>query len=202
MRLSGSIGKFAATTVLLSSAIFVHAQGSGRSLNLPDFSATQEMGNMAPGKVYRSGPNFRAEPLPGLVVIYLAASNRVYNLYSRGNCIEMPPEKSTIVPTPLQLMIGTKVERTPGGTEVVDGHSCRVENVVVTTADGKTTHSKVWKAEDLKGAPVKIESQTEQGRVMATYRDIVLGTPDPELFKPPSKCIPYDKMYQVAPPGK
>ncbi len=202
MRLSRTIGKVAAVVVLASSAIVARAQDSGSSPNFPDFSATQEMGNMAPGKVYQSGPNFRAEQAPGLVVIYLAASNKVYNVFSRGNCIEVPPEKATRVPVPLQLLTGTKVKRTPAGTEVVDGHRCKVENVVVTTADGKIRQSKVWEAEDLKGAPVRIESQTENGRVVATYRDIVLGTPDPALFKPPSKCVPEDKMYQVAPPGK
>ncbi len=198
------LGKLALTsgTLLIVCSSLTFAQDSAHSMNFPDFSATQGMGNMGPGKVYQSGANFRAEPVPGLVVIYVAASNKLYNLYSRGNCIEMPPEKSTTVSTPLQLLVGTKVERTPAGTEVVDGHSCKVENVVVTGADGKTTHSKVWEAEDLKGAPVKIESQTEKGKVMAGYRDIVLGTPDAELFKPPSKCVPYDKMYQVAPAGK
>jgi hypothetical protein len=189
-------------SITIISSSLVRAQDSAHPPIFPDFSATQGMGTVAPGKVYLSGENFRAEPVPGLVVIYLSASNKLYNIYSRGNCIVMPPEKSTIVPTPLQLLVGTKVERTPAGTEVVDGHSCKVENVVVTTADGKTTQSKVWLAEDLKGAPVKIESQTEHGKVVAGYRDIVLGTPDAELFKPPSKCVPYDKMYTVAPPGK
>jgi hypothetical protein len=199
-----NLGKVALAlgSLTIASSSLLQAQDSGRAPIFPDFSARQGMGNMEPGKVYQSGANFRAEPMPGLVVIYVAANNKLYNVYSRGNCIEMPPEKSTTVTTPLQLLVGTKVERTPAGTEVVDGHSCKVENVVVTTADGKTTQSKVWLAEDLKGAPVKIESQTEHGRVVAGYRDIVLGTPDAELFKPPSKCVPYDKMYQVAPPGK
>jgi hypothetical protein len=84
------------------------------------------------------------------------------------------------------------------GTETVDGHTCKVENVVVTRADGKTIESKVWEAEDLKGVPVKIESHIEGGTLTAIYRDIVLGTPDKALFAPPEKCIPYEKMYQVA----
>lgn len=202
MRLPQTIVKAAAVMVFASAAIAARAQDSGSSRIFPDFSATQEMGNLAPGKVYQSGGNFRVELIPGFAVIYLAAGNKVYDLFSRGNCIQVSPEKETRLPIPLQLLTGTKVERTPVGTEVVDGHTCKVENVVVTTAEGKITQSKVWEAQDLKGAPVKIESQTPHGKVVATYRDIVLGTPDPALFKPPSPCAPENKMYQVAPQSK
>jgi hypothetical protein len=90
------------------------------------------------------------------------------------------------------------VERTPAGKEVVEGHSCKVENVVVTRPDGKIIHAKVWEAEDLKGVPVKIEAQmTEEAKFSALYRDIVLATPDKALFTPPDKCTPYEKMGQV-----
>jgi hypothetical protein len=68
---------------------------------------------------------------------------------------------------------------------------------VVTRANGKTIESKIWLADDLKGVPVKIESQTEHGKFMAVYRDIVLGTLDKALFTPPDKCIPYEKMGKV-----
>jgi hypothetical protein len=199
MKLPRTIINAAAVVAFTSCAIAAHAQDSGSSRIFPDFSATQEMGNLVPGKVYQSGGNFRVELIPGLTVIYLAATNKVYDLFSRGNCIQVSPEKKTRLPIPLQFLTGAKVERTPVGTEVVDGHTCKVENVEVTTAEGKVTQSKVWEAQDLKGAPVKIESQTPHGQVVATYRDIVLGAPDPALFKPPSPCAPEDKMYQVAP---
>ncbi len=100
----------------------------------------------------------------------------------------MRPDQAKMLPSPLELLQGTKVKRTPAGTETVEGHSCKVENVVVTRADGKTIESKVWEADDLKGVPVKIESQTEHGKFIAVYRDIVLGTLDKALFTPPDKC--------------
>jgi hypothetical protein len=204
MRLPRTIIKATAVVVLTSCAcaIAARAQDSGSSRIFPDFSATQEMGNLPPGKVYQSGSNFRVEEIPGFTVIYLAAAYKAYDLFSRGNCIQVSPEKETRLPIPFQLLTGTKVERTAVGTEIVDGHNCKVENVVVTSAQGKVTQSKVWEAQDLKGAPVKIESQTQRGKVVATYHDIVLGTPDPALFKPPSPCAPEDKMYQVAPQSK
>jgi hypothetical protein len=185
----------AVALTLASSTLISHAQSA--AWKLPDYSAMQSMGNLPPGKVYQSGSNVHAEPAPGLVTIYQSAKNKVYNVYARGYCIEMPAEKA-LTPNPLQLLFGAKVDRTPMGNAVVDGHPSKVEKVVVTGADGKTTESKVWEAEDLQGIPVKIESQTAHGPLMAVYNDIVLAKPDPALFTLPDKCIPIEKMGEVA----
>jgi hypothetical protein len=156
--------------------------------------------DMIPWKIYSSGSKFRVEPGPGLSTIYLPDDNKAYNLFSNGaTCVVMRTDQVTMMPSPFQLLSGTKVERTAAGTEVVEGHTCKVEKVLVTTSDGRTIRSKVWEAEDLKGVPVKIESYTERGVMAAIYRDIVLGTPDPALFKPPGKCTPYEKIGQRAP---
>ena len=105
-----------------------------------------------------------------------------------------------MAPSPLELLFGTKVMRTPAGTEVVEGHTCKVEKVVVTRADGATVEAKVWEAEDLKGVPVKIESRRGEGpKFDAVFHDVVLGTPDKALVTPPDKCTPFEKMWQVAP---
>jgi hypothetical protein len=186
---------------LVLSTVTSHAQvaHSQDTFELPAFTATQAMGSLPPGKVYHSGSNIRSERVPGLDTIYLAATDKEYHLYQRGYCIEMAAAKSTLVPSPLQLLFGTKVERTAVGTEVVEGHTCEVEKIVATTAEGVTTESKVWEAEDLQGVPVKIVSQTKHGPLMAVFHDITLGAPDAALFQPPNKCIPVEKMSQVAP---
>lgn len=66
-----------------------------------------------------------------------------------------------------------------------EGHACTVEEVVLTSADGKTLHAKVWEANDLKGFSVRIEAP---GSHTFIFRDIVLATPDPALFQPTGKC--------------
>jgi hypothetical protein len=204
MRMSRTIGKVAAVAILASSAVMARAQDSGDQWKFPDFSAIQLMGperRPLPAKVYWSGTSMRVDLTPALANLYLPATGKVYKLTvypdkTRG-CIVMRPDQAKMLPSPLELLQGTKVKRTPVGTETVEGHSCKVENVVVTRADGKTMESKVWEADDLKGVPVKIESQTEHGRFMAVYRDIVLGTLDKALFTPPDKCTPYEKMGKV-----
>lgn len=193
------------TTALLALAIptlaigvLAFARDPNTRFALPDFSATQTMGNLPAGKVYVSDSNIRFERVPGLQTIYLSDTNKEYQLYHRGYCLVMPAEKSTLMPNPLQLLFGAKVERTEVGSETVDGHPCKVEKIVATAADGSVTRSKVWEAEDLKGVPLKIETVTEHGTIMAIFRDVVLEKPDPELFKTPANCIPPDKMYTKA----
>lgn len=204
MRLSEIIGKVAAVTVLVSAATLVPAQNEVVPWDFPDLSATQvvQTGKFdRPMKIYRSGSNIRVERNAAWSTLYVPATGKIYNLttYPDGShqCVVMRPDQARMMPSPLELLNGTKVKRTPAGTEVVEGHTCKVENVVVTRADGKTVESKVWEAEDLKGVPVKIESQLPPRTVTAVYRDIVLGTPDKTLFTPPDKCTPFEKMGQV-----
>jgi len=194
-----------AITMLALSPILEGAQDSGNPWTFPDFSATQVIRGARydmPMKVYRFGSSVRVERTAALITLYVPASSRVYDLTvypdGRRHCVVMTPSQANMLPSPLELLYGTKVTRTPAGTEVVEGHTCRVESVVVARPGGKTIQSKVWEAEDLKGVPVKIESQLpEGGKLTAVYRDIVLGAPDKALMTPPDKCTPFEKMGQV-----
>ena len=205
MRLS----RIAVVLAVAACAIPVQAQQSESPWDFPDFSGTQVFPTGKYDitmKVYRSGSDVRVErDANGMAPeLWITATRKAYNIsvYADGkrSCEVSAPEQALMMPSPLELLFGAKVMRTPAGTEVVEGHTCKVEKVVVTRMDGKTTvESKVWEAEDLKGVPVKIESQHPGGaHLIAVYRDIVLGTPDKALFTPPDKCIPFEKMWQIA----
>lgn len=170
----------------------------------PDFSATQVFQSRKADitmKTYRSGSSVRVERSAALSTLYVPASGKVYNFTvypdNSRQCVAMKTEQAKMLPSPLELLQGTKLKRTPAGTEVVEGHSCKVENVVVTRPDGKTIKSKVWEAEDLQGIPVKIESYLDNVTLQAVYRDIVIGAPSQALFTVPEKCTPFEKMWQV-----
>jgi predicted acyl esterase len=156
-------------------------------------------------KIYRSGSNVRIERSAALSTLYMPGSSKVYNLttYPDGShqCVVMKPDQAKMVPSPLELLNGTKVQRSSSGAEVVDGHSCKVETVTVTRPDGTVIESRIWEAEDLKGAPVKIESQLPHEKLTASFSDVVLATPDQALFTPPDHCTPFEKMGQVAEHG-
>jgi len=204
MRMSGMIGKATMVVVVALSAIVALAQESGDPWNLPDFSAIQLRGpkqRPVPMKIYWSGTSIRVDLSPAMSTLYLPSKGKVYRLTvypdKTRECIVMKTEQAKMLPHPLELLRGAKVTRTPVGKETAEGHSCNVETVVVTRADGEIVESKVWEAEDLRGVPVKIDSETEHGRFLAVYRDIAIGPLDKALFTPPDKCIPYEKMGQV-----
>ncbi len=201
MTLSETLAKVVVVISLVAPACFSQAQDNW---NFPDFSAKQVFqsgGAKVAMKVYRSGTRVRMETSSTIATLYDPAGNHVYRLtaYPNGRraCVVMTLAQAQMLPSPLELLFGTKVKRTPAGTEVVEGHACDVEEVEVTTVDGKTVKSKVWLAKDLKGIPVKIESQLPESKVTAFYRDIQIGNPDPALFAPPGNCVPVEKMGQV-----
>jgi len=172
--------------------------------SFPDFSATQVFEsskfNMSM-KVYYSGSSLRLERNPAISTLYMPSESKVYNLTTYPDhshqCVAMKPEQAKMLPSPLELLQGVQVKRTPAGTEVVEGHTCKVENVVVKRPDGKTIESKVWEAQDLKGIPVKIESHIGEITLAAVYRNISLEK-NQEMFTVPEKCTPFEKMGQVA----
>jgi hypothetical protein len=181
---------------------FVHAQEAWK---FPDFSATQVFPSRRVDmtmKVYRLGTNVRVERTAAMSSLYVPPSSKVYNLTvypdNSHQCVSMKPEQAKMIPSPLELIMGRLVKRTPAGSEVVEGHPSKIEDVVVVEPDGTTVVSRVWEAGDLKGIPVKIESYLDQVTLRATYRDIVIGAPDEELFRVPDRCTPFEKMGQVA----
>jgi hypothetical protein len=80
------------------------------------------------------------------------------------------------------------IDRSPAGTDTVDGHSCKVENLTVTPHNGQPTKMKVWEAEDLKGFPVKVEMQSSRGPITIQYKDVSFSEPEASLFTHPDNC--------------
>jgi hypothetical protein len=194
-------GTLAVITFMLTFGALAHGQDAW---DFPDFSATQvfqsSKADMAM-KVYRSGSSVRVDRSAAMSTLYVPSSSKVYNLTTYPDtshqCVGMKPEQARMLPSPLELLEGPVVKRTSVGAEVVEGHACQVENVVVTRPDGKTVESKVWEAEDLKGIPVKIESHVGNFTLTAVYRDVSVNAPDHALFTIPEKCTPFEKMGQV-----
>jgi len=196
-----SLSKTVTTLFVLVSGVLGHGQ---EAWSFPDFSATQvfesRKANMSM-KVYHSGASVRVKRSEALSTLYMHPESKVYNLTTYPDhshqCVVMKPEQAKMLPSPLELLQGTELKRSAAGTEVVEGHPCKIETVLVTRPDGKVIESKVWEAQDLQGIPVKIESHLDEITLSAVYRDISLGTPDPMLVAIPEKCTPFDKMGQV-----
>jgi hypothetical protein len=194
-------GRLAIAAFIVLYATLSHGQ---EGWSFPDFSATQvfdsKKGEMSM-KVYRSGSNVRVERSGALSTLYMPSSSKVYNFTTYPDnsrqCVVMKSDQAKMLPSPLELLQGSNLKRTPAGMEVVEGHTCKVDDVVVTRPDGKTVESKVWEAQDLKGIPVKIESHIGDTTLTAVYRDVSIGTTNKDLFTVPEKCTPFEKMWQV-----
>jgi hypothetical protein len=197
-----SCGKLAAITFLIALWAFGQTKNTDK---LPDFSATEVKTGTA-WKVHRSGSKLRVEPSSATATIYVPDQDKVYNLFispQKTTCVVLKTAQSHAMPSPLKLAYGPNTIRSAAAAkEVVDGHTCTVLDAITTLPDGNKIKSRIWEADDLKGVPLRIDLYSDRGTTTTTYRDVVVGTPDPSLFKVPAKCTPHEKTYEMAPESK
>jgi hypothetical protein len=151
-------------------------------------------------KIYRSGDKMRTDMPGGMGYLVMDLSQRVnYMVMGGGMCMQMnTPARQN----PFAQAQNATIERSPAGTETVDGHACKVENLTVTpSGGGQPTKMKVWEAQDLQGFPVKVEVQSSRGPVTVEYKDVNLSAPDASLFVHPENCRQMPGMPGSAPPG-
>ncbi|HEY5043360.1 MAG TPA: hypothetical protein VIK53_15315 [Verrucomicrobiae bacterium] len=87
-----------------------------------------------------------------------------------------------------------QVTTTELGKEVLDGHDCTKNKVVVTGKDGTTHGFTVWNATDLNKFPVKIQG-TEQGQnTTMLFKNISLAKPDASAFEVPASYTKYNNL--------
>jgi hypothetical protein len=204
MKFAAALRSVAIACLLLACgpAVFAQNEKETASGDLPDFSATEIRGSMR-WKIHRSGSKLRVDPSSAGATIYVPEEDKVYNLLilpEKTTCVVMKTAEAKMMRSPVQLVYGPNTTRTPtAAKEVVDGHTCTVLDGYTISPEGNKFNSKIWAADDLKGVPLRIDIYSDRGIVTATYHDVVVGPPDPALFKLPSKCIPPEKTYQVAP---
>jgi hypothetical protein len=85
---------------------------------------------------------------------------------------------------------GYTVGRAITGQETVDGHSCKIEDVTLTSPKlARVIKLRLWEAEDLQGFPVKVEFlRPSKHDPVIHYKNVVLGPQDPTLFIYPNSC--------------
>jgi hypothetical protein len=157
------------------------------------FSATMVMSGAPTGshgpqgdmKIYRLSDKIRTNIGSMGYSITDLSQHTMYMVMGQGMCMQMTPKGQQ---NPLAEQ--GSFERTPAGTDVVDGHSCKVENVTVTSQNGTQTKMKLWEADDLQGFPLKIEVETSKGPMTVVYKDVSFDAPAASLFTHPDNCRP------------
>lgn len=74
----------------------------------------------------------------------------------------------------------------------IEGHSCELTEVVVAMNDGAITKFQLWRAADLKGFPIQIQSLLNSTPLTVTFARIRLESPPDELFRPPDGFTSYE----------
>jgi hypothetical protein len=160
-----------------------------------DFSAVMvgsimEMGEGASeAHIYRSGELMRMEDPdgPGYLITDLTKLES-YGI-STGPCIHDRHPYFRASPFPAARP-GSSVERVITGKETLDGHSCQIEDITVSSPKtGSHLKMRFWEAEDLQGFPIKIEFRRPGARSsIIRYKNVVLGPQDRTLFIHPKSC--------------
>jgi hypothetical protein len=149
-----------------------------------------EMGEGASeAHIYRSGELMRMEDPdgPGYLITDLTKLES-YGI-STGPCIHDNHPYFRASPF-AAARPGSSVERVAAGEDTLDGHSCRIEDITVSSPKtGSHLKMRFWEAEDLKGFPIKIEFRRPGARSsIIRYKNVVLGPQDRTLFIHPKSC--------------
>jgi hypothetical protein len=160
-----------------------------------DFSAVMvgsimEMGEgTAEGHIYRSGKLMRVADPEGYAYLITDLSTLETYAISAGPCMHDNHPYFRASPFPAARP-GSSVERVITGKETLDGHSCQIEDITVSSPKtGGRLKMRFWEAEDLQGFPVKIEFLRPGAHSsIIRYKNVVLGPQDPTLFIHPKSC--------------
>jgi len=173
-------------------AFAISAQAQNPFEAQKQFSATMVMSGMPAGspmsqgdmKIYRSGDKMRTT-MGAMGYVVMDLTQHANYMVMNGMCMQMNAMRQQ---NPFAQASGATIDRSPAGTDTVDGHACKVENLTVTAQSGKPVKMKVWEADDLKGFPVKIEIQSDKGPITVLYKDISFDAPAASLFTHPDNC--------------
>jgi hypothetical protein len=160
-----------------------------------DFSAVMvgsmmEMGeSTAEAHIYRSGKLMRVADPEGYGYFITDLTTLETYALSTGPCMHDLHPYFRASPFAASRP-GATLERVAAGKETVDGHSCQIEDITVSSPKtGAHLKMRFWEAEDLQGFPVKIEFLRPGGRdAIIRYKNVALGPQDRTLFIHPKSC--------------
>jgi hypothetical protein len=161
----------------------------------PEFSAIM-VGSVVTGDdreahIYRSGKLVRTEGLEERNFLITDLTTLETFGVSATGCLHDPNPFYRSAPYS-SMRPGYTVERVASGQETIDGHSCKIEDVTLSSPKlPRPIKLRFWEAEDLQGFPVQVEFQrpSKQNAVIH-YKNVVLGPQDPTLFIYPKSCEP------------
>src|SRR6266478_1270205 len=154
------------------------------------FSATLNggLGRDTNRKIYRSGKLMRFE-FPDHYRIADLEAKTIWLMYPK-RCSKFPMLDPGVFPFSRKFHI--EQSSTSEVKETIDGHTCKIDDVVLITEESfpTTFKMKLYRAEDLSGFPIKIDVENPMNRTKFTinYSNVSLEPPDAKVFEHPAKC--------------
>ena len=182
------MARYFSCLVLTFLCLALAAQAQDPFGTFKQFSATMVMIGVPVGgmKIYRSGNKVRVS-VAGDAGYSIADLDHhaTYTVMNNGMCTQGVLQANM---APFAFDKTSSLQRSPVGTDTVDGHPCKVEMMTVTPKTGQPTKMKVWEADDLKGFPVKVEIESSHGPMAVEYKDVSFSEPPASLFTHPANC--------------
>jgi hypothetical protein len=83
------------------------------------------------------------------------------------------------------------------GREVVDGHPCVKNKIVITTHGSEKREALVWTASDLNNFPLRMQTTEKGSTASFTFKHIRFTKPDAKQFEPPADFTAYDDVGKL-----
>jgi hypothetical protein len=90
-----------------------------------------------------------------------------------------------------------KIEKTALGNEIIDGHSCVKNKVIVSDDKGQMLEAITWNAADLKNFPVQIQTKENGNTTVVRYKQIQIVKPAANQFEAPEGYTQYEDMMDL-----
>jgi hypothetical protein len=103
----------------------------------------------------------------------------------------IPQEQYAVAPEDYQL------DRTPLGTEEIDGETYEKSKVILTDPKGITQEVLVWTGQKPKDFPVQLQFAQGDQVVVMRHRNVKVGRPEEALFKAPSNYTRHTDLQSL-----
>jgi len=154
--------------------------GTAQALEFSADMVSTAAGQQVSGKIYVANDKVRME-MPGATTITRIDAKVVWVIMPEQEMYMEQPFDPEKIAGATEKMPG-EIERTPLGTEAVDGKEAQMYRITYTSKAAEATVLQ-W-VDKASGIPVKTEA--EDGSWSMEYRNLVIGAPDASLFEIPS----------------
>ncbi|MCX6903085.1 MAG: hypothetical protein NTW03_06325 [Verrucomicrobia bacterium] len=169
--------------------LLTHADGFDAQVSMESSSSSNRV-EMISGRLLGQSGKLLFTPAAGAVPGKIARAARLSFLWdvtqNFGQLLSEGMQGYAPIVSSLRVTnVVAKAVSDRAGPQQVAGHPCLQEEAVIRSSDGAETVFQVWRATDLKGLPIRIQSASNSRPFTLTLTRVRLGNLPNEFFLPP-----------------